>query len=69
MVKLSNTNTNIILLISTIIIAIFAVTILFFLPFQNSYVHHILKEIPVTERPMKISLDEPLLFVSNLGKP
>jgi DNA-binding beta-propeller fold protein YncE len=29
----------------------------------------VIKEIAVTERPMKISLDEPLLFVSNLGKP
>ena len=51
-------------------ITIFAVTaFLFFLPIQHTYAHHILKEIPVTERPMKISLDVPLLFVSNLGKP
>ncbi|MGH9980231.1 MAG: YncE family protein [Nitrososphaeraceae archaeon] len=70
MVKLTNTNTNTILLISTIIIAIFAGNILFLLlPFQNASAHHIIKEIAVTERPMLISLDEPLLFVSNLGKP
>jgi len=63
-------NNNKILLISTTIITIFAVTTFFlFLPIQNSYAHHILKEIAVTERPMKISLDDPLLFVSNLGKP
>ncbi|MGH9979992.1 MAG: YncE family protein, partial [Nitrososphaeraceae archaeon] len=68
MVKLTNTNT--ILLISTIIIAIFAGNTLFLiLPFQNAFAHHIIKEIAVTERPMLISLDEPLLFVSNLGKP
>ena len=69
MVKLTITNTNTILLISTIIIAIFAGNILFLLPFQNASAHHIIKEIAVTERPMLISLDEPLLFVSNLGKP
>ena len=70
MVKLTNTNTNAILLISTIIIiAIFALNAFFLLPFHNAYAHHILKEIAVTERPMKISLDEPLLFVSNLGEP
>jgi DNA-binding beta-propeller fold protein YncE len=68
MVKLTNTNT--ILLISIIIIAIFAGNTLFLiLPFQNAFAHHIIKEIAVTERPMLISLDEPLLFVSNLGKP
>jgi DNA-binding beta-propeller fold protein YncE len=65
----TNTNTNTILLTSSIIIGIFAVNTFFLLPFQNTYAHHILKEIAVTERPMKISLDEPLLFVSNLGKP
>jgi DNA-binding beta-propeller fold protein YncE len=71
MVKLTSTNTNTILLTSTtIIIAIFALNAFFFLlPFQNAYAHHILKEIAVTERPMKISLDEPLLFVANLGEP
>ena len=62
-------NNNKILLISTTIIAIFALNVFFFLPIQNSYAHHILKEIDVAERPMKISLDEPLLFVSNLGEP
>ncbi|HJS65111.1 MAG TPA: YncE family protein [Nitrososphaeraceae archaeon] len=66
---MTNTNTNTILLTSSIIIGIFAVNTFFLLPFQNTYAHHILKEIAVTERPMKISLDEPLLFVSNLGKP
>jgi len=70
MVKLTNTNTITILLISTIIIAIFAGNTLFLLlPFQTASAHHIIKEIAVTERPMLISLDEPLLFVSNLGKP
>lgn len=65
----NNTNTNL-LLYSTLIITIFAVTTFFlFLPIQNTYAHHILEEIPVTERPMKISLDDPLLFVSNLGQP
>ena len=69
MVKITNT-TNTILLISTILIAVFAVSTFFFsLPFQNAFAHHILKEIAVAERPMLISLDEPLLFVSNLGKP
>ena len=56
------------ILISTIIMTISALSI-FFLPIQITYGHHVLKEIAVTERPMKISLDEPLLFVSNLGKP
>jgi DNA-binding beta-propeller fold protein YncE len=69
MVKLTSTNTNTILLTSAIIIAIFALNTFFLLPFHNAYAHHILKEIAVTERPMKISLDEPLLFVSNLGEP
>jgi DNA-binding beta-propeller fold protein YncE len=34
-----------------------------------TFAHHVIKEIAVTERPMLISLDEPLLFVSNLGQP
>ena len=67
MIKLTNT-INTILLISTIIIAILAGNIILF-PFLNASAHHIIKEIVVTERPMLISLDEPLLFVSNLGKP
>jgi DNA-binding beta-propeller fold protein YncE len=56
------------ILISTIIMTIYALNI-FFLPIQITYGHHVLKEIKVTERPMKISLDDPLLFVSNLGEP
>jgi len=64
------TDSKTVLLISTIAVAIFAANTLFFvLPFQNAFAHHILKEINVAERPMLISLDEPLLFVSNLGKP
>ena len=63
------TTATFIILVSSIITAIFAVNTFFLLPFQNAFAHHILKEIAVTERPMKISLEEPLLFVSNLGKP
>ena len=64
------TDSKTVLLISTIGVAIFAANTLFFvLPFQNAFAHHILKEIKVAERPMLISLDDPLLFVSNLGKP
>jgi YVTN family beta-propeller protein len=40
-----------------------------YLPIQITYGHHVVKEIALTDRPMKMSLDEPLLFVSNLGKP
>ena len=54
--------------ISAIVIVIFTLSILY-LPIQITYAHHVVKEIAVTDRPMKISLDEPLLFVSNLGKP
>ena len=54
--------------ISAIVIVIFTLGILY-LPIQITYAHHVVKEIAVTDRPMKISLDEPLLFVSNLGKP
>ena len=63
------TTATFIILVSSIITAIFVVNTFFLLPFQNAFAHHILKEIAVTERPMKISLEEPLLFVSNLGKP
>ena len=54
--------------ISATVIVIFTLSILY-LPIQITYAHHVVKEIAVTDRPMKISLDEPLLFVSNLGKP
>ncbi|HET8793451.1 MAG TPA: hypothetical protein VFM31_06640, partial [Nitrososphaeraceae archaeon] len=67
MINLTN-NINTIVLLSSIIIAIFAGNTIL-LPFLNASAHHIIKEIAVTERPMLISLDEPLLFVSNLGKP
>ena len=66
---IKQTTATFIILVSSIIIAIFAVNTFFLLPFQNAFAHHIVKEIAVTERPMKISLAEPLLFVSNLGKP
>ena len=54
--------------ISAIAMVIITLSILY-LPIQITYAHHIVKEIALTDRPMKISLDEPLLFVSNLGKP
>lgn len=69
MSMVKQTTATFIILVSTIIIAIFAGSSFFLLPFQNAFAHHIVKEITVTERPMLISLDEPLLFVSNLGKP
>jgi YVTN family beta-propeller protein len=69
MSMVKQTTATFIILVSTIIIAIFAGNSFFLLPFQNAFAHHIIKEITVTERPMLISLDEPLLFVSNLGKP
>jgi DNA-binding beta-propeller fold protein YncE len=65
---MSKNATYALILISTTIMTVFALSI-FFLPIQITYGHHILKEIAVSERPMKISLDEPLLFVSNLGQP
>ena len=67
MIKLTSTPA-IMMPISAIVIVIFTLSILYF-PIQITYAHHIIKEIALTDRPMKISLDEPLLFVSNLGKP
>ena len=67
MIKLTSTPA-IMMPISAIVIVIFTLSILYF-PIQITSAHHIIKEIAVTERPMMISLDEPLLFVSNLGKP
>ncbi|MGD1834622.1 MAG: hypothetical protein ACPKQO_02750 [Nitrososphaeraceae archaeon] len=53
------------------LISILSVSILIFFNVENNdiYAHHVIKEINVAERPMKMSLDEPLLFVSNLGEP
>jgi len=65
---IKQTTPNIVFFTSTILITIFMISILY-LPSQSSFAHHVVKEIAVTERPMKISLDEPLLFVSNLGQP
>src|SRR5574339_181904 len=65
---IKQTTPNIFFLTLTILITIFMLSILY-LPSQTSFAHHVVKEIAVTERPMKISLDEPLLFVSNLGQP
>src|SRR5574339_1156174 len=65
---IKQTTPNIFFLTLTILITIFMLSILY-LPSQNSFVHHIVKEIAVAERPMKMSLNEPLLFVSNLGQP
>ena len=65
---IKQTTPNIVFLTFTILITIFMLSILY-LPSQSSFAHHIVKEIAVTERPMKMSLDEPLLFVSNLGQP
>ena len=67
MIKLTSTPA-IIMSISGIVIVIFTLSILY-LPIQITYSHHVVKEIALTDRPMKMSLDEPLLFVSNLGKP
>jgi YVTN family beta-propeller protein len=67
MVKLTSTPA-IMISISAIVIGIFTLSLIY-LPIQITYAHHIVKEIALTDRPMKISLDEPLLFVSNLGKP
>jgi YVTN family beta-propeller protein len=55
-------------------ILILAVGILFVLlifvdiPVRDSYAHHILEEIQVQGRPMRLSVNDGLLFVSNLGK-
>src|SRR5574339_263708 len=65
---IKQTTRNIFFLTLTILITIFMLSILY-LPSQSSFAHHIVKEIAVAERPMKMSLDEPLLFVSNLGQP
>ena len=65
---IKQTTPNIFFLTLTILITIFMLSILY-LPTQSSFAHHIVKEIAVAERPMKMSLDEPLLFVSNLGQP
>ena len=54
--------------LSGIVIVIFTLSILY-LPIQITYAHHVIKEITLTDRPMKMSLNEPLLFVSNLGQP
>jgi YVTN family beta-propeller protein len=67
MIKLTSTP-DIMIPIFAIVIVIFTFSILY-LPIQITYAHHVLKEIALTDRPMKMSLDEPLLFVSNLGKP
>lgn len=67
MIKLTSTPA-IMMSISGIVIVIFTLSILY-LPIQITYAHHVVKEIALTDRPMKMSLDEPLLFVSNLGKP
>ena len=67
MVKLTSTPA-IMMSISGIVIVIFTLSIIY-LPIQFTYAHHVVKEIALTDRPMKMSLDEPLLFVSNLGKP
>jgi hypothetical protein len=37
------------------------------IPIQNSFAHHILQEIQVQGRPMRLSVNDGLLFVSNLG--
>ncbi|HVP83072.1 MAG TPA: YncE family protein, partial [Nitrososphaeraceae archaeon] len=68
LIMIKQTTPNIVFLTFTILITIFMLSILY-LPSQSSFAHHIVKEIAVTERPMKMSLDEPLLFVSNLGQP
>ncbi|MEM2759622.1 MAG: hypothetical protein QXU32_06765 [Nitrososphaerales archaeon] len=36
---------------------------------QNAYAHHVTQEIPVGVRPMRMSITEDLLFVSNLEVP
>jgi DNA-binding beta-propeller fold protein YncE len=62
-------NTTDAIIILTIIFTSVYVLSIFVLPIQITFGHHVVKEIAVTARPMLISLDEPLLFVSNLGQP
>jgi YVTN family beta-propeller protein len=53
----------------TVILAgiLFVLLIAIEIPIQNSFAHHILQEIQVQGRPMRLSVNDGLLFVSNLG--
>jgi YVTN family beta-propeller protein len=46
---------------------LFVILIATEIPIQNAFAHHILQEIQVQGRPMRLSVNDGLLFVSNLG--
>src|SRR5574338_1089860 len=51
-------------------IVIILLMVIFSLAFEtnNAFAHHVFKEIPVGTSPMKMSITDDLLFVSNLGQ-
>ena len=49
------------------VLGLLAIVLGFALTTHNAFAHHVLDEIPVGTSPMKMSLTDDLLFVSNLG--
>ncbi len=68
MAKLSNT-TMVVLKTTQALVVTFLTIALASGTMDDAYAHHVMDEIPVSSGPLKMSVAEDLLFVSNLGAP
>lgn len=64
----NNNKTNLPRILTLVVGMSFVLLIAIDIPVQRSFAHHILEEIQVQGRPMRLSVNDGLLFVSNLGE-